>query len=190
MYYFINVKHDAIYGPSLLRTTLHSSKCILFWRCPVIWGIFQYILNKLFTKWCPYRKVSSDRNYCKKRQGPLYLLTPLLYKNDTYFSWDIYLYIHVMVIFISALPPGVETRHHRHSSGDNEPSGSGSATRRSTNLSRSRSAQSLKHIQDSLGHDDKITILSQMFWIAVSMLESDYEYEFLLAIRLLDKVIC
>jgi len=83
----------------------------------------------------------------------------------------------------------VEPRHQRHLSGDNNPSGSGPASRHSTNLSRSRSAQSLKHIQDSLGHDDKVTILAQMFWIAVSMLESDYEYEFLLAIRLLDKVI-
>jgi hypothetical protein len=27
-----------------------------------------------------------------------------------------------------------------------------------------------------------------MFWISVSMLGSDYEYEFLLAVRLLDKV--
>ena len=27
-----------------------------------------------------------------------------------------------------------------------------------------------------------------MFWIAISLLESDFEYEFLLAVRLLDKV--
>lgn len=32
-------------------------------------------------------------------------------------------------------------------------------------------------------------MLSQLFWIAVSLLESDYDYEFLLATRLLDKVL-
>jgi hypothetical protein len=41
---------------------------------------------------------------------------------------------------------------------------------------------------DQAGNEDKLTIISQMFWIAVSMLESDYEYEFALAVRLLDKV--
>ena len=41
---------------------------------------------------------------------------------------------------------------------------------------------------DQAGNEDKLTIISQMFWIAVSMLESDYEYEFSLAVRLLDKV--
>ena len=42
--------------------------------------------------------------------------------------------------------------------------------------------------QDPLVQDDKLTILSQMFWIAVSMLESDFDHEFALAVRLLDKV--
>lgn len=32
-------------------------------------------------------------------------------------------------------------------------------------------------------------VLAQLFWIAVSVLESDYEYEFILAMRLLDKVL-
>lgn len=54
-------------------------------------------------------------------------------------------------------------------------------------MPRSRSAQSLKNM-DQAGNEDKLTIISQMFWIAVSMLESDYEYEFALAVRLLDKV--
>ncbi|CAH1777850.1 unnamed protein product [Owenia fusiformis] len=58
-----------------------------------------------------------------------------------------------------------------------------------TNLSRSRSAQSLKNLTDPGAQDDKLTILSQMFWVAVSLLESDYEYEFVLAIRLLEKII-
>ena len=53
-------------------------------------------------------------------------------------------------------------------------------------MPRSRSEKSLKNTEQ--GTEDKLTILSQMFWIAVSLLESDYEYEFLLATRLLDKV--
>ncbi|CAH1110307.1 unnamed protein product [Psylliodes chrysocephalus] len=56
------------------------------------------------------------------------------------------------------------------------------------NLSRSRSAQSLKMLGDSATQDDKLTILAQLFWLAVSLLESDYEHEFLLAIRLLASV--
>ena len=58
----------------------------------------------------------------------------------------------------------------------------------SSNLPRSLSAQSLKQLQDP-GQDDKLTLLAQLFWIAVSLLESDYEHEFLLAVNLLDKVI-
>ena len=57
-----------------------------------------------------------------------------------------------------------------------------------SNMPRSRSAQSLKNM-DQAGNEDKLTIISQMFWIAVSMLESDYEYEFALAVRLLDKIL-
>lgn len=58
---------------------------------------------------------------------------------------------------------------------------------RKTNLARSRSAQSLKNL-DQTGTEDKLTLVTQMFWITVSLLESDYEYEFTLAVRLLDKV--
>ncbi|KAJ6218921.1 hypothetical protein RDWZM_004733 [Blomia tropicalis] len=45
---------------------------------------------------------------------------------------------------------------------------------------------------DSFYHltlDDKISILAQFFWIAVTLLESDYEHEFALSLRLLDKVL-
>ena len=56
-------------------------------------------------------------------------------------------------------------------------------------MSRSRSVQSLKNAsQEVMGQEDKLTILSQLFFVAVTLLESDYEYEFLLAVRLLDKV--
>ena len=58
-----------------------------------------------------------------------------------------------------------------------------------TNLSRSRSAQSLKVVADSASRDDKMSVLAQLFWIATFVLESDYEYEFLLALRLLNKVL-
>lgn len=57
-----------------------------------------------------------------------------------------------------------------------------------SNLSRSRSAQSLK-LMDSTSQDDKMLILAQLFWLAVSVLESDYEYEYLLALRLLNRVL-
>ncbi|XP_011494859.1 PREDICTED: protein furry [Ceratosolen solmsi marchali] len=58
-----------------------------------------------------------------------------------------------------------------------------------SSLSRSRSAQSLKLLGDSATQDDKMTILAQLFWLSVSLLESDYEHEFLLALRLLDRVL-
>ncbi|KAL0279789.1 UNVERIFIED_CONTAM: hypothetical protein PYX00_001270 [Menopon gallinae] len=66
---------------------------------------------------------------------------------------------------------------------------SGCCLKYSTNLSRSRSAQSLKLLGDSTSQDDKMTILAQLFWLAVSLLESDYEHEFLLALRLLSRVL-
>ncbi|GBM95380.1 Protein furry [Araneus ventricosus] len=59
---------------------------------------------------------------------------------------------------------------------------------RSNNLGRSRSAQSLKMADEQFSQEDRMTLLSQFFWIAVSLLESDYEHEFLLAVRLLEKV--
>ncbi|XP_031346669.1 protein furry isoform X1 [Photinus pyralis] len=58
-----------------------------------------------------------------------------------------------------------------------------------SNLSRSRSAQSLKMLSDSATQDDKLTILAQLFWLSVSLLESDYEHEFLLALRLLARIL-
>lgn len=66
--------------------------------------------------------------------------------------------------------------------------GAGSMNKFASNLSRSRSAQSLKLLGDSATQDDKLTILAQLFWLAVSLLESDYEHEFLLAVRLLARV--
>ncbi|GFQ78118.1 protein furry [Trichonephila clavata] len=59
---------------------------------------------------------------------------------------------------------------------------------RANNLGRSRSAQSLKMADEQFSQEDRMTLLSQFFWIAVSLLESDYEHEFLLAVRLLEKV--
>ena len=53
-------------------------------------------------------------------------------------------------------------------------------------LSRSRSAQSLKILDNQ---DDKMTILVQLFWICLAVLESDYEHEFLLGLRLLEKIL-
>ncbi|GAB1608168.1 protein furry-like isoform X4, partial [Argonauta hians] len=55
-------------------------------------------------------------------------------------------------------------------------------------LAKSHSAQSLKNF-DEASTEDKLTIVTQMFWMAVSMLESDYDYEFHLAIKLLDKIL-
>lgn len=55
-----------------------------------------------------------------------------------------------------------------------------------TNLPRSKSAHALKTVGE--GQDEHMTALSQLLWIAVSLLESDYEHEFLLALRLLEKV--
>ena len=51
---------------------------------------------------------------------------------------------------------------------------------------RTRSTQSLKMGECSF--EERLNLLSQLFWIFVSLLESDYEYEFLLALRSLDKV--
>ncbi|XP_031631504.1 protein furry isoform X4 [Contarinia nasturtii] len=64
-----------------------------------------------------------------------------------------------------------------------------SAAKFGSSLSRSRSAQSLKLLGDTATQDDKMTILAQLFWLAVSLLESDYEHEFLLALRLLSRVL-
>lgn len=39
-----------------------------------------------------------------------------------------------------------------------------------------------------LYQDDKLTILATLFWVGASLLESDYEHEFLLGVRLLSRV--
>ena len=44
-------------------------------------------------------------------------------------------------------------------------------------------------LETGLLQDDKLAILAQLFWIAVCLLESDYEHEFLLALRLLERVL-
>ena len=63
-----------------------------------------------------------------------------------------------------------------------------------TNLPRSRSAQSLRQAGgggggDETSEEDKMNILVQLFWICIAILESDYEHEFILGLRLLDKVL-
>lgn len=60
---------------------------------------------------------------------------------------------------------------------------------RGNSLGRSRSALSLKMADEQYTQEDKTTLLAQFFWIAVSLLDSDYEHEFLLALRLLEKVL-
>lgn len=47
----------------------------------------------------------------------------------------------------------------------------------------------IKALETGLLQDDKLSILAQLFWIAVCLLESDYEHEFLLALRLLERVL-
>ena len=70
--------------------------------------------------------------------------------------------------------------------------GMGSNLVKSTSsLARSRSAQSLKiqSANDSNTTDEKMNILVQLFWICLVVLESDYEHEFLLGLRLLERVL-
>lgn len=65
-------------------------------------------------------------------------------------------------------------------------------------LNRSRSVQSLNGChQDSLNEvdserhllqDNANDVIPQVFWLTLSLLESDYEHEYLLALRLLEKV--
>ena len=58
------------------------------------------------------------------------------------------------------------------------------------NLNRSRSVQSLKMQEQAyLTPEDRNSLLVQFFMISVAMLETDYEHEFLLALRLMDKVL-
>ncbi|KAG8224237.1 hypothetical protein J437_LFUL002693 [Ladona fulva] len=63
------------------------------------------------------------------------------------------------------------------------------------NLSRSRSAHSLKGASIATSPsgpteaEDSPTILTTLFWLSVCLLESDFEYEFLLALRLLSRLL-
>jgi len=60
----------------------------------------------------------------------------------------------------------------------------------SSSVSHSKSNQSLKMLNDTLtSPEDRTTLLAQFFWISIAMLETDYEHEFLLTLRLLDKIL-
>eukprot|EP00058_Branchiostoma_floridae_P025945 XP_002611435.1 hypothetical protein BRAFLDRAFT_63933 [Branchiostoma floridae] len=54
-------------------------------------------------------------------------------------------------------------------------------------LPRSRSTQSMKSAADKF--DTRHNLLSQLFWVCVSLLESDYDHEFLLALKLMDRLL-
>lgn len=68
---------------------------------------------------------------------------------------------------------------------DNKDESRGSGGKANCNATQ----QNLKLLGDSATQDDKLTVLGQLFWLAVSLLESDYEHEFLLACRLLSRVL-
>uniref|UniRef100_A0A915J263 Protein furry n=1 Tax=Romanomermis culicivorax TaxID=13658 RepID=A0A915J263_ROMCU len=61
------------------------------------------------------------------------------------------------------------------------------------NIPRSKSAHAFKAMLDangvSSGQDEHVVALSQLLWMAVSIMESDYEHEYLLALRLFEKLI-
>ncbi|KAM8939841.1 protein furry homolog-like isoform 1-T1 [Pelodytes ibericus] len=58
-------------------------------------------------------------------------------------------------------------------------------------LARTRSLSSLREggMQDVQPTTDPTNLLATIFWIAASLLESDYEYEYLLALKLLNKLL-
>ncbi|XP_074132972.1 protein furry homolog-like isoform X4 [Sminthopsis crassicaudata] len=58
-------------------------------------------------------------------------------------------------------------------------------------LARTRSLSSLREggINDVQSTTDPTNLMATIFWIAASLLESDYEYEYLLALRLLNKLL-
>jgi len=59
----------------------------------------------------------------------------------------------------------------------------------STGMPRSKSAHALKMPGSELNpQDEHVVTLTQLLWIATSLLESDYEHEYLLALRLYEKV--
>lgn len=53
---------------------------------------------------------------------------------------------------------------------------------------RSTSLQSLRLTDENATTLSQTDLLSRIFWVAVSLLESDYEHEFVMAVRLLSKV--
>ena len=53
---------------------------------------------------------------------------------------------------------------------------------------RSVSLQSLRLTNDNTTTLNQTDLLSRIFWVAVSLLESDYEHEFVMAVKLLSKV--
>lgn len=57
-------------------------------------------------------------------------------------------------------------------------------------LARTRSLSSLREggIHDLQPATDPTNLMATIFWIAASLLESDYEYEYLLALKLLNKL--
>ncbi|XP_045140236.1 protein furry homolog-like isoform X1 [Echinops telfairi] len=61
----------------------------------------------------------------------------------------------------------------------------------STSLARTRSLSSLreKGMYDVHATTEPTNLMATVFWIAASLLESDYEYEYLLALRLLNKLL-
>ncbi|XP_060809627.1 protein furry isoform X2 [Amyelois transitella] len=83
----------------------------------------------------------------------------------------------------SNAPPASAEKHHERPRPCNE-----AAKGICPNLCRSRSAQSLKLLGDTATQDDKLTILATLFWVGGALLESDYEHEFLLGVRLLSRV--
>ncbi|XP_033015534.1 protein furry homolog-like isoform X9 [Lacerta agilis] len=61
----------------------------------------------------------------------------------------------------------------------------------SNSLARTRSLSSLREggMHDVQPTTDPMNLMATIFWIAASLLESDYEYEYLLALRLLNKLL-
>ncbi|NXD16614.1 FRYL protein, partial [Nothocercus nigrocapillus] len=61
----------------------------------------------------------------------------------------------------------------------------------SGSLARTRSLSSLREggLYDVQPTTDPVNLLATIFWIAASLLESDYEYEYLLALKLLNKLL-
>uniref|UniRef100_A0A914W2H8 Protein furry n=1 Tax=Plectus sambesii TaxID=2011161 RepID=A0A914W2H8_9BILA len=80
--------------------------------------------------------------------------------------------------------PAVDRKDVRNSMGAEELH---AASSQANNLPRSKSAQALKSVPE--GQEEHMAAMSQLFWIATSMLESDFEHEYLLALHLLDKMI-